>query len=220
MVALTFDSNLTMSMIGELRAHKVASFDNHAVVEILDREQVPATFFLAGLWMEQYPEETRTLAADPLFELGSHSYAHKGFTSHCYHLGSLRPSAMADDVNRSEDVLRTFTTSPTPYFRFPGGCYDAVALRSIASTGVTVIQYDVASGDAFGKSVVAIVNGTLRTVRNGSIVVMHITGGNTAPLTASALPAVIEGLRARGLQLVKLSTLLAACQPLSACTDT
>ena len=50
--------------------------------------------------------------------------------------------------------------------------------------------------------------------RNGSIIVMHLTGGNTAPLTALALPAVVDGLRTRGFQLVKVSTLLAACIPL------
>jgi len=51
---------------------------------------------------------------------------------------------------------------------------------------------------------------TLAQTRAGSIVVMHITGGNTAPLTARALPAIVAGLRARGLRLVRLSTMLAA----------
>jgi hypothetical protein len=39
---------------------------------------------------------------------------------------------------------------------------------------------------------------------------MHVTGGNTAPLTARALPAVVVGLRTRGFQLVRVSALLAA----------
>jgi peptidoglycan/xylan/chitin deacetylase (PgdA/CDA1 family) len=64
-------------------------------------------------------------------------------------------------------------------------------------------------GDAFGTSVGRIVTHTLAHTRAGSIVVMHITGGDTAPLTARALPAIVAGLRARGLRLVRLSTLLA-----------
>jgi peptidoglycan/xylan/chitin deacetylase (PgdA/CDA1 family) len=107
-------------------------------------------------------------------------------------------------------VLRRFTDHPTPYFRFPGGCYDQAALDAIRPSGVVVIQYDVASGDAFGHSVTAIVDNVLRSTKNGSIVVMHLTGGNTAPLTARALPAIVEGLRARGLTLVKVSELLSA----------
>jgi peptidoglycan/xylan/chitin deacetylase (PgdA/CDA1 family) len=52
------------------------------------------------------------------------------------------------------------------------------------------------------------VNHVLGSVRNGSIVVMHITDGDTAPLTARALPPIVEGLRARGYELVQVSTLL------------
>jgi peptidoglycan-N-acetylglucosamine deacetylase len=208
-VALTFDSNLTDAMIQELNAGRVASFANVAVLDELDQFHVPATIFLAGKWMERYPDVTRRIVIDPLFEVGSHSYAHRAFHRPCYGLGLLPVADMAADVARSEALLRQFTPRATPYFRFPGGCYDDTALRAIAPTGVTVIQYDLPSGDAFGRSVRAIVNNVLANTRNGSIVVMHITGGNTAPLTAYALPAVVFGLRQRGFQLVRLSDLLA-----------
>jgi peptidoglycan/xylan/chitin deacetylase (PgdA/CDA1 family) len=55
----------------------------------------------------------------------------------------------------------------------------------------------------------AIVHNVLANTQPGSIVVMHITGGNTAPLTAYALPSVVAGLRQRGFTLVRLSDLLA-----------
>jgi peptidoglycan-N-acetylglucosamine deacetylase len=100
--------------------------------------------------------------------------------------------------------------APDALLPLPGGCFDRAALRAIAPTGVRVIQYDVASGDAFGTSVERIVRHTLTQARAGSIVVLHITGGDTAPLTARALPAIVAGLRARGLRLVRLSTMLAA----------
>jgi peptidoglycan/xylan/chitin deacetylase (PgdA/CDA1 family) len=210
LVALTFDSNLTDSMIRELDMHRVASFANTGAVDELDRLRVPATLFLSGKWMERYPEITVRLAADPLFELASHSYAHLGFTPRCFHLGALSREQMAADVERSEEVLRRFTPRPTPFFRFPGGCYDAAALAAIRPTGVQAVQYDVASGDAFGRSASAIVGHTLSSVRNGSIVVMHITDGNTAPLTAKVLPTIVDGLRQRGFTLVRLSELLAS----------
>jgi peptidoglycan/xylan/chitin deacetylase (PgdA/CDA1 family) len=208
MVALTFDSNLTDYMISELNSGAVASFYNSAVVDILEQEQVPTTFLLTGKWMERYPEATRRLAANPMFELGSHSYAHAAFHTPCYTLASLPIDQMAADVERSFTVLSAFTNRPTRYFRFPGDCYDDAALRAIAPVGCTVIHYDVASGDAFGTNVDAIVRQTLTRVHNGSIVVMHITGGNTAPLTAKALPRIIDGLRAKGFRLVRVSTLL------------
>jgi peptidoglycan/xylan/chitin deacetylase (PgdA/CDA1 family) len=163
--------------------------------------------------MERYPDTVRRLAADPLFELGSHSYAHLGFTDHCYHLGRIPEDQMAADVEHSEELLRSFTPRATKLFRFPGGCYDDDALRAIAPTGVTVVQYDVTSGDAFGHSVPGIVRQVLDHARNGSIVVMHITGGNTAPLTALALPAIIKGLRSRGFDLETVTQLLTETTP-------
>jgi len=212
-VALTFDSNLTDAMIQELHTGRVASFANIAVLDELDQMQVPATIFLAGKWIEQYPDVTRRIVADPLLEVGSHSYSHMAFHQPCYGLGTLRVSEMAGDVNHSEALLRLFTSRPTPYFRFPGGCYDDAALRAVGPTGVTVIQYDLPSGDAFGTNVNAIVRNVLTNTRNGSIVVMHITGGNTAPLTALALPSIVNGLRQRGFQLVRLTDLLGAASP-------
>lgn len=208
LLALTFDSNLTVAMIHELDTGAVRSFYDPAVVDELDAMQVPATLFLAGLWMERYPDATRRLAGDPLFELGSHSYSHRAFRLPCYGLGGLPIEAMSRDVQQSFEVLRRFTDHPTSYFRFPGGCYDQAALRAIAPTGVTVIQYDLPSGDAFGTSVPAIVHETVDRAQNGSVIVMHLTGGNTAPLTDKALPAIVSGLRARGFQLVRVSELL------------
>jgi peptidoglycan/xylan/chitin deacetylase (PgdA/CDA1 family) len=213
LVALTFDSNLTDGMIQELDQHRVASFANVAVIDELDQLQVPATLFLAGKWIERYPDLTRRLAGDPLFELGSHSYEHRAYHLPCYGLGGLPVAQMAADVGHSEQLLRQFTNRPTPYFRFPGGCYDAAALQATGGTGITVIQYDLASGDAFGTSVRSIVNNVVNNAQNGSIIVMHITGGNTAPLTAYALPAVVNGLRQKGFTLVRVSDLLGPPPP-------
>jgi peptidoglycan/xylan/chitin deacetylase (PgdA/CDA1 family) len=210
LVALTFDTNMTDAMLAELDRGKVASFVNQAAIDELRALKVPATIFLAGKWVERYPDVTRSLAGDPLFELASHSYAHRPFKAPCYGLGSALPVAdMAADVEHSEQLLRRFTDHPTPYFRFPGGCYDQTALDAITPARVVVVQYDVASGDAFATSADAIVTTALRSATNGSIVVMHLTGGNTAPLTATALPRVVNGLRARGLRLVRISELLA-----------
>jgi peptidoglycan/xylan/chitin deacetylase (PgdA/CDA1 family) len=207
-VALTFDSNMTDAMLAELDEGRVSSFDNVAVIDRLDALGVPATFFLSGKWVERYPETTARLAADPLFELASHSYAHGAFHTPCYGLRQMPESEMAADVARSLEVLRQFTDRLTSYFRFPGDCHDAAALAAIEPTGVTVIGAEVASGDAFGRSVTTIVHNVLSEAQNGSIVVLHITGGNTAPLTADALPAIVAGLRARGYALVRVSTLL------------
>ncbi|MDQ1659038.1 MAG: peptidoglycan-N-acetylglucosamine deacetylase, partial [Cryptosporangiaceae bacterium] len=122
-------------------------------------------------------------------------------------LATLAPAQMAGDVTKSFEVLDQYSPKVTRYFRFPGGCYDQTSLTSIASTGCTVVQYDVASGDAFGKNPKVIEDTTLSKAQNGSIIVLHITEANS-PFTDEALPVIVKTLRARGYELVTLSDLL------------
>jgi peptidoglycan/xylan/chitin deacetylase (PgdA/CDA1 family) len=207
-IALTFDSNMTDAMLRKLAAGKTGSYANDAVVDELQQLKTPATFFLAGKWVQAYPELTRRIAADPNFEIASHSWAHEGFKSPCYTLGSIPRADMAADVERSFEILAQFTDHASRYFRFPGGCYDAAALTAIAPVGCTAVEYDDVSGDAFGSSAKTIIAKTVAQARPGSIVVLHITKAN-APRTAEALPSIIRQLRARGYELVTLGDLLA-----------
>ncbi|MFN2465635.1 MAG: polysaccharide deacetylase family protein [Candidatus Dormibacteria bacterium] len=208
MVALTFDSNMTPAMLQALDRGKVRRYVNDRVIAELRELRVPATFFLSGLWVERYPDVARAIGADPLFEVGSHSYNHLAFRPDCYQLGTIDLTRASDDLLRNRTVLSGVTDHPTNFFRFPGGCYDAAALAAIRPAGVQVIQYDLPSGDAFETRPAEIVSHTVAGARPGSIIVMHITGGNTAPMTDRALPEIVKQLRARGYQLVRLSDLL------------
>jgi peptidoglycan/xylan/chitin deacetylase (PgdA/CDA1 family) len=207
-VALTFDADLTAGMRARLDRGRVGSYYNTRLIWQLRWLKVPATLFLTGMWMERYPDVTRELAADPLFELGTHSYSHRAFTANCYALATVPPQEMLGEVTSAVRILDRLDPQATRYFRFPGGCLDERALRAIAPAGVTAIQLDVAGGDGFASSVRPIVDRVVRQARNGSIVVLHMHGGDTAPLTDDALPGIVSGLRARGFTLVKVSDLL------------
>jgi peptidoglycan/xylan/chitin deacetylase (PgdA/CDA1 family) len=207
-VALTFDADLTPGMRQRLRDGQVDSYANMAVIDTLEETGTPATIFFTGLWMEEYPEETREIVADSGFELATHSQTHRAFTANCYGLGQVPPDEMADEVVTPMKTLATFTDRVTHYFRFPGLCHDDAALAGIAPAGVTVVDGD-PSGDAGGRSVDAIVDQTVRNAHPGSIIVMHLNGGDAAPLTDEALPRIIDGLHAKGLRPTTLSDLLA-----------
>src|SRR6266542_1067736 len=94
----------------------------------------------------------------------------------------------------------------TRNFRFPGLCYDDIALKALAPLGVTVIHGDVVSGDPYATAAAPIIHAVLTRVQPGSIVIMHITEAN-AQYTDEALSAILSGLRARGLRPVALSEL-------------
>ena len=96
-----------------------------------------------------------------------------------------------------------------PYFRFPGGCYDRRALRALTPVGVTAVQWDVVSGDAFATDARAVAQEVLDGVRAGSVVVLHCTL-SAAPTTERVVRSVVPELRDRGFRLVKVSELIGA----------
>ncbi|MEU8297873.1 polysaccharide deacetylase family protein [Micromonospora sp. NPDC048909] len=207
-VALTFDADMTDAMRRQLRSGAVRSYANLAIIDLLEREQVPATFFLTGKWVEQYPQVTRRLAGNPRFELANHTYGHLAFTPDCYQLPRIRERDMTADVARTFDVIAPYGGRQTRYFRFPGLCHDRTALTALAPLGVTVVDGDVVSGDPFATSWRPLVRAVLSQVRPGSVIIMHVTEAN-APMTDEALPHILAGLAERGLQPAPLSEVLA-----------
>jgi hypothetical protein len=210
-VALTFDADLTTGMRAALRAGRVRSYANLRILDRLERAGVPATFFLTGLWVEQYPAVTRRIAANPRFELANHTYGHEAFVADCYGLPRIAPARMTDDVARTFRVVAPYGGRQTRYFRFPGLCHDGKALAALAPLGVTVVDGDVVSGDPFATAWPPVVRAVLDHVRAGSVVVLHVTEAN-APMTDEALPHILAGLRDRGLEPAPLSEVLSACR--------
>src|SRR6516164_4487046 len=152
LVALTFDADMTFKMFNELKSGKITSWYNQRVIAILRHEHVSATLFLAGLWIEEYPAITQELSDDPLFEIGNHSYSHPGFRSPCYGLASLRKSSQAVEVQKTDALLKKYTTSYQNYFRFPGLCFGAGKGGTVQAKSYNGLGGDVYGGDGFEES--------------------------------------------------------------------
>lgn len=208
-IALTFDADMTPGMKLLLTTGVVKSWYNRKIQQTLDREQIPATVFLGGLWTKTYPVEAKVLASDPLIEIGNHSYNHYAFTSTCFGLPTWSTTKQEmDDVARAQEIITT-TTGVTPkYFRFPGGCAEHVDVETVAKLGLTVVYWDVVARDGFNDNTDSIVRAVESQVQNGSIIVMHIHDGSLAPKTNDALLRIIPDLKKRGFRFVKLSELL------------
>ncbi|MFK0169482.1 polysaccharide deacetylase family protein [Streptomyces sp. NPDC090306] len=207
-VALTFDADMTADEGN--RAAAGERFDNPELINTLRGLKVPATVFMTGRWADEYPAEARAIGRDPQFEIANHSYSHYAFTGDCYGLPTVSDDRMRSDVERAYTAFRKAgVPHPMPYFRFPGGCYDQKSLRALAPAGVTAVQWDVVSGDAFATDSDAVARQVLDGVRPGSVVVMHCTR-SAAPATERAVREVVPRLRAEGYRFVKVSELIGA----------
>ncbi|WP_405868372.1 MULTISPECIES: polysaccharide deacetylase family protein [unclassified Streptomyces] len=207
-VALTFDADMTADE--GARAAAGEHFDNPQLIATLRALKVPATVFMTGRWADEYPVEARSIGRDPLFEVANHSYSHYAFTGNCYGLPTVSEARMRSDVERAYTAFRRAgVPDAMPYFRFPGGCYDQQALKALAATGVTAVQWDVVSGDAFATDADAVARQVLEGVRPGSVVVMHCTR-SAAPVTERAVRTIVPELRRKGFRFVKVSQLIGA----------
>ncbi|GGZ26315.1 polysaccharide deacetylase family protein [Streptomyces poonensis] len=207
-VALTFDADMTAGQGG--RAAAGERFDNPRLVAALRRLKVPATVFMTGRWAEEYPAQARAIGRHPLFEVANHSYSHYAFTDDCYGLPALPRKRMRADIDRAFAAFREAGVRKiVPYFRFPGGCHDRRVLKALVPAGVTVVQWDVVSGDAFATDADAVAQQVLDEVRPGSVVVMHCTR-SAAPTTERAVRRIVPKLRERGYRFVRVSELIGA----------
>jgi len=210
-VALTFDADMTPGMLGQLRAGQVGSWYNRELRDLLDTEQIHATIFLTGLWAEAYPDVARSIAQDPNFEIGNHTYDHAAFRTPCYGLAGA--GDRAGEISRSQDAIAAITGVRPGLLRFPGDCYDRSDQALAQQRGLLVIYGDVRSGDAFNTSAAGVAANVLSQLKPGSIVVMHFQGAPNAPMTAPAVRQIIQGARARGLQFGTVSEVLGRTLP-------
>ena len=212
LVALTFD-------LCE-QANEKSGYDA-ALVNYLRDQEVKATFFAGGKWMRSHPERAMQLIADPLFELGDHSWSHANLrlltgpelreqiTGTQAQYARLREQLLGSNcaapfaAQAAENVPARLTL-----FRFPYGACSAQSLAEVNQTGLAAIQWDIVTGDpAQGQTAGRIARAVLGQVRPGSIVIAHANGRGWH--TAEALPLIVPALRARGYRFVTVSELLA-----------
>lgn len=214
LVALTFDADLTAAMLDRLIDGTVTTYYDSALIETLRELDVPATLFLTGLWMQEYPDVVRELARDELVELGTHSMTHGAFTDDCPGLASVPPARMLPEVAGAVEVLDDLDPDATRWFRFPGGCHDRDARTRTVAAGVTAVGLGVDVGRA--RSAQEAVDTVLREVGPGAIVTLPMHGGRFG-FARDAVETLVPELRARGYEPVTITDLMAGR---SATTDT
>ncbi len=186
-VALTFDA-----------AYDPAPLDD--ILGVLDAEGVPATFFLTGEFVEDFPDEVAAIVAAG-HPIGSHSYSHPDFTK-------LSDDEARDQLQKTAALLRaTRAGDPRPLFRFPYGARDRATLALVGEEGYVSVYWTIDTLDWKAERTTAQIRDTvLSKVAPGAIVLMHVGGKNTV----AALSEIIPGLRAAGFGFVELGSAIGA----------
>jgi peptidoglycan/xylan/chitin deacetylase (PgdA/CDA1 family) len=176
------------------------------IVEILQREIVPATFFMVGKHVERYPA-TAAVVALARQEIGNHTYSHRKL-----HLAG--PRVVADEVRRAHQAITGVTGRIPRSFRAPHGYRGPFVARAIAPYHYRSFGWTLGVWDSARPGAEVIRERVRRGLRPGAIVLLH-DGDGYDPAgnrwqTAAALPGIIRDIRDAGYQLESLSTLAAA----------
>ena len=170
--------------------------DTQQLIDILQKYNVTATFFLVGEWVDKYPESVKALA-DSGNEIMNHSEDHAYFTK-------LSAEQIQSEINTCSDKIEAITGVRPTLFRCPYGEYDDNVISTINSMGIHAIQWDVDSLDWKGISAEEITSRVLSRVQLGSIVLFH----NAAEHTPEALSGIIESLLADGYTIIPISEMI------------
>lgn len=167
------------------------------IIEILNKYNIKATFFVIGKSKTEYMKNI----VDSGNAIALHSY------SHDYSDIYSSESAYFKDLNLISDLVKTKTGVETKVIRFPGGSSNTIGhipmktlCNSVESKGYSYFDWNCDSGDTRSNNVSA--DQILQNIKNdvGSqknlTVLMHDTSAKTT--TVEALPSVIEFLQSKG----------------------
>lgn len=183
-----------------------------AILDILKREGVPATFFIIGKNGQAYPDLLRRISNEG-HEIGNHTFTHPN-------LGEVPLSITKLELTATQRLIESVTGRSTVLFRPPYfGDAEADKPQEVepaylakqmgyVMVGVRIDpddwQLPVRADDIIKRSIDRAMDTNPET--RGQVILLHDSGGDRSA-TIEALPRLIEELKARGFRFVPVSEL-------------
>lgn len=191
-VALTFDAGANADGVS-------------SILSTLRAEGVPATFFLTGDFVNDFPAAARQIAAAQ--RVGNHSVDHPYFTK-------LTKAQISSELTRAQQAIAAVTGADArPWFRFPYGDRNAATIAAVNATGYVPVRWTVDTlgwkGTSGGITAQIVHDRVIGALQPGEIVLMHCGSNPTdhSTLDAAALGGIIRDLKAKGYGFVNLDAL-------------
>lgn len=109
--------------------------DIESIIDTLNADDVKATFFTVGSWVEKNPDAVKKLF-DAGMEIGNHSDNHA-------HVNKLSYSENKLDMEKCNKKIEDITGEKVKFYRGPYGEYNNTVIRVADTLGMQVIQWDV-----------------------------------------------------------------------------
>ena len=173
-----------------------------AILETLAAKGAVATFYLTGREMAEQPKLTAAIVAAG-HEIGNHSYSH-------HRMVLMSPATVRHEIEETSRLIRQAGYDGPITFRPPHGKKLFVLPWVLRQMGITTVMWSLEPEDKPTPTTdpELIANRVIENAENGSIILLHAMY-SSRDATRQALPAIIDGLRERGFELVTVSELMA-----------
>lgn len=162
--------------------------ETEALLDVLHRHQVPATFFLLGKAAVSYPTQARYLGSHPVHRVGNHGMFHRD-------AWRLNRADAEQDMWDGYHVLSTYCESPISWWRPPYGhlrpCHRALA----HAAGARLATWARMPGDFLNIPALKLAQRILDGAFPGAIYVLHdslLAGAAVREALDLALPLLKE----------------------------
>ncbi len=170
------------------------------ILDILEREKVPAAFFVVGLNAESNIPLLRRIFKDG-YEIGNHTFTH-------HNIARMSPERADLELKATRVLLECVTGRSTILFRAPFNAdSEPQTFEEIEPIAQSKKDNYITVGESIDPNdwdpkmnADSIVNRTIRfaEANDASIILLHDAGGKTRQPTVDALPRIIEYFKKRG----------------------
>jgi peptidoglycan/xylan/chitin deacetylase (PgdA/CDA1 family) len=174
------------------------------VLSVLEREHVPATFFVIGEELRYFSASTAREIRDG-FVIGDHTETHPM-------LAHLSAHDQREQLFEQAARIELLGGKRPSLFRPPYGSFNTTTFHLLHQMRMLMVLWSVDTDDYRHPGVEVIVQRATEGIEPGAIILMHDAGGDRSQ-TIAALPAIVRAVRARGLHLVTVPQLLADSPP-------
>jgi peptidoglycan/xylan/chitin deacetylase (PgdA/CDA1 family) len=137
------------------------------VLDLLDRFDARATFFVIGKNAEQYPHLITAILTRG-HEVANHTYTHPSAT-----FWMAGPRRIAKEIDSCCEHLRVARDRPARFFRAPVGLKNLFVHPELELRGLSLIGWSVRGLDTIRRDSADVAKRVLRATRPGAIIVLH-----------------------------------------------
>lgn len=184
-IALTFDDG--------------PGVDTDDLLDVLERLRVPATFFMLGRNVPEFPQTMQRLI-DSGLPIDDHSMDHPN-------LSQLSIGDQRAQIAGAAKVIEDAGAAYPRLFRPPYGAYNQATHDVLGGLRMLSVLWSVDSKDYTKPGVDAIVQNVVSAIHPGAIVLMHDGGGDRTQ-TIAAVERIVPELRRQGYRFVTVPRLL------------